>query len=80
MTKRVLLVGLLGGIAMFIWVSIAHMVLPLGETGMREIPNEAPLLVAMQGQMGNSGGLYLFPGRGLGPDATRAQKNAAMKD
>ena len=37
---RIFLAGLLGGIAMFIWTSIAHMALPLGDTGVREIPNE----------------------------------------
>jgi len=30
MAKRILLAGLLGGIAMFIWAFVAHMVLPWG--------------------------------------------------
>ena len=30
---RIFFAGLLGGIAMFIWTSIAHMALPLGDTG-----------------------------------------------
>ena len=46
--KRIFLAALLGGIAMFIWTSIAHMALPLGEAGIREIPNEAAVLSAMQ--------------------------------
>ena len=33
MTKRIFLAGLLGGIAMYVWTAIAHMVLPLGEAG-----------------------------------------------
>jgi hypothetical protein len=80
MTKRIILAGILGGIAMFMWMFIAHIVLPLGQVGISEIPNEQPVLAAMQGQIGASSGLYLFPGMGLGPNATRAQKNAAMKD
>jgi hypothetical protein len=48
MTKRIILAGVLGGIAMFIWTSIAHMMLPLGEAGIGEIPNEAAVLAAMQ--------------------------------
>jgi hypothetical protein len=80
MTKRVLLAGVLGAIAMFLWMSVAHMVLPLGEVGISEIPNEQAVLAGMQGQIGSSSGLYLFPGMALGPDATRAQKSAAMKD
>lgn len=78
MTKRVLLVGLLGGIAMFAWTSLAHMVLPLGGAGMKEIPNEQAVLSAMQASLGQAPGLYLFPSTGLGPDATMQQKRAAM--
>jgi hypothetical protein len=36
---RILLAGIVGGIAMFVWTSIAHMALPLGEAGIAEIPN-----------------------------------------
>ena len=79
MAKRIVLAGVLGGIAMFIWASIAHMVLPLGATGFREIPNESAVLGAMQSSMGQTAGLYIFPGLGVGPNATTAQRNAAMK-
>lgn len=78
MTKRVVLAALLGGIAMFAWTSIAHMVLPLGEAGVKEIPNEPAALAALQTAIGQSPGLYIFPGMGLGPDATNQQKSAAM--
>jgi hypothetical protein len=37
---------------MFVWTSIAHMALPLGEAGIGEIPNESVVLSAMQGSMG----------------------------
>lgn len=79
MTKRILLAGLLGGIAMYIWTAIAHMVLPLGEAGIKEIPNEATVLSAMRTSLGDTSGLYLFPGRGVGPGATSDQKKAAMQ-
>jgi hypothetical protein len=78
--KRILLAGVLGGLAMFIWASIAHMVLPLGSTGFREISNEAPVLSAMQASLGQTSGLYIFPGLGVGPNPTAAQRNAAMKE
>jgi hypothetical protein len=80
MAKRVLLAGLLGGIAMFVWSSVAHTVLPLGRTGVQEIPNEQGVLTAMQTQLGAKSGLYAFPGLGLGPNPTRAQENAAMPE
>ena len=43
---------------MFIWTSIAHLVLPLGEAGIQEIPNESALLSAMQSNIGDQTGLY----------------------
>ena len=76
---RILLAGILGGIAMFVWTSIAHMALPLGEAGIREIPNESAVLSAMQSSMGEKTGLYIFPGLGVGENATREEKSEGMK-
>ena len=76
---KILLAGLLGAVAMFIWTSIAHMALPLGEAGISEIPNEQAVLAVMQSNIGEKSGLYFFPGLGVGPNATRQEKNEAMK-
>jgi hypothetical protein len=76
---KILLAGILGGIAMFIWTSIAHLVLPLGEAGIQEIPNESAVLSAIQGNIGDQTGFYIFPGLGVGKNATRQEKNEAMK-
>jgi hypothetical protein len=76
---KILLAGILGGIVMFVWTSIAHMALPLGEAGLGEIPNESAVLGALQGNLGEQSGLYIFPGRGLGKNATRQEKQEAMK-
>jgi hypothetical protein len=76
---RIFLAGVLGGIVMFIWTSIAHMALPLGEAGIGEIPNESVVLSAMQSSMGEKTGLYIFPGLGVGKNASREEKNEAMK-
>ena len=76
---RILLAGIVGGIAMFIWTSIAHMALPLGEAGINEIPNESAVLSAMQGNIGDKTGLYIFPGLGVSKNATREEKSEAMK-
>jgi hypothetical protein len=76
---KILLSGILGGIVMFVWTSVAHMALPLGEAGIREIPNESAVLSAMQSNIGDQTGLYIFPGPGVGKDATRQEKNEAMK-
>jgi hypothetical protein len=76
---KILLAGFLGAVAMFIWTSIAHMALPLGEAGISEIPNEQAVLAAMRSSIAEKSGLYFFPGLGVGPNATRQEKNEAMK-
>jgi hypothetical protein len=76
---KILLAGILGAIAMFIWTAIAHMALPLGEAGIAEIPNESAVLSTMQSNIGDQTGLYIFPGPGLGKNATRREKEEAMK-
>ena len=53
---RILLAGMLGGIAMFVWTSIAHVALPLREAGINEIPNESVVLSAMQSSIGEKTG------------------------
>ena len=63
---------------MFLWSSLAHIVLPLGERGVQEIPNEQSVLSAMQTTIGNSSGLYLFPGTGVGR-RDEAAENVAMQ-
>ena len=77
MAKRVVIAGILGGVAMFVWLFVAHEFLPLGEMGVGEIPNEAAVLAAMRSAL-PQGGLYLFPGFGLGPNATSQQRKEAM--
>jgi hypothetical protein len=76
---KILIAGIVGGIVMFIWTSIAHMALPLGEAGIGEIPNESAMLSAMHGNIGEQTGLYIFPGLGVGKNASGQEKNEAMK-
>jgi len=50
------------------------MALPLGEAGINEIPNESAVLGAMQSSIGDKTGLHIFPGLGVGKNATREQR------
>jgi hypothetical protein len=77
-TTRIILAGLFGAIAMFIWSAIAHMALPLGHAGIKELPNEEAVLGALQTGLGDKTGLYLFPGLGVGDNPTRQQEKEAM--
>jgi len=79
MTTRAFLAAILGGITMFIWSFLAHDLLPLGETGMREFKDEAAMLDALKTNLGDAHGLYHFPGHKAGPNATRQEKSDAMK-
>jgi hypothetical protein len=75
---RKLLAGILGGLAFWVWSYVAHTLLPLGEMGVREIPNEQAVVASMKTSIPERG-LYIFPGTGLPADASRAQKGDAMK-
>ncbi len=77
MAKRILWAGVLGGFAMFLWASLAHMVLGTGSVGIQDLPNEQAILPAMKTSLPQSG-FYFFPGMGLAPGASRAEQNAAM--
>jgi uncharacterized membrane protein YphA (DoxX/SURF4 family) len=77
---RTLIAGVVGGIAMFAWMSFAHTVLPIGHQGVDEIPNEGPVLAAMQESLGASDGLYIFPGLGLGRHPTNKEWEAMQDD
>lgn len=79
MSGRGLLAALLGAVAMFLWMSLAHMALPLGEVGIQEMPNERPVLDAMRSSIGDASGLYFFPGMGVAPNAPRSERSAAME-
>ena len=79
MTTRAFAAAILGGITMFIWSFLAHDLLPLGETGMREFKDEAAMLDALKTNLGDAHGLYHFPGHKAGPNATRQEKSDAMK-
>ena len=80
MSKRIWLAGLLGAIGMFVWASMAHIVLPLGTAGISEVPNEASVLAAMQASIGTTSGLYFFPGMGVPLNASRDAQPAAMQN
>lgn len=75
---KIVVAGVLGGLAMFFWSFIAHTVLPLGEAGIRELPNESAVLDNVQDNV-HRAGLYIFPGLGVGENASRQEKHEAMK-
>jgi hypothetical protein len=79
MSTRIFFAGILGGVAMFIWSFVAHTFLPIGEMGIKQMPNEDAVTSALQANLGDNPGFYIFPSGGFTPGATREQKEAAMK-
>jgi hypothetical protein len=77
MTKKIVIGGILAGVVMFVWSSIAHVGLPIGEMGISTISNEDAVLAAMKTSMPASG-LYFLPGNDY-MQAPREQRGAAMK-
>jgi hypothetical protein len=60
MGRRVM-AAIAGGVVVFIWSALSHMVLPLGTAGIRSIPNEERVSQAIRGTI-TERGLYFFPG------------------
>src|SRR5215471_496596 len=75
--KKVLLPGILGGLLVFVWSAFAHMVLPIGEMGLKTIPgnNEEAVLNAMKSNI-QEPGLYFMPGYDMSRTLTEAEKTA----
>jgi hypothetical protein len=72
--KRIILGGLLGGIALFLWEGLAHEVLPLGEAGLKGLSNQAAVLAALKDNV-KEPGLYIFPWM----EETAEQRQQAMQ-
>jgi hypothetical protein len=60
MSKKILLAGVLAGIALFIWGSLSHTVLKLGDVGVHYLPQQAPVVDTMKAAIPHSG-FYIFP-------------------
>ena len=64
---------------MFVWNFVAHELLPIGEMGVSVMQNEDAVTSALQSNLGDNSGFYIFPSGGLTPGATSDQKKAAMQ-
>jgi hypothetical protein len=67
-----------GGIVIFIWGFISHAVLPLGEAGIKSLPNEEAILTAMRENI-KEHSVYLFPGFGESNNLTPEQQEELKK-
>ncbi|MEZ5465176.1 MAG: hypothetical protein R3F22_08155 [Lysobacteraceae bacterium] len=58
---RILIAGILGGVAMFVWGAIAHTLLPLGSMGMVTGGPSAATLSALSQDATAGAGIYMLP-------------------
>src|SRR5437762_9525392 len=70
---KVVLGGLVAGVVIFFWGAVAHMALPIGKMGIRQIPNEDAVLGAMRITI-QEPGFYFFPGMDLGKQASESEQ------
>lgn len=60
MAKRILLAGVLGGFALFVWGGLAHTVLGLGQVGIQYLPQQQPVMTTLKASVPQAG-FYFFP-------------------
>ena len=80
---RILIAGLIGGNVMFIWGSVVHTLLPIGEMGLH-VPTDQPAALSALAQTTKAGeGIYMYPSVGpetMNDKAAMAAFVAANKD
>ena len=57
---KLLIAGVAGGVVMFLWGFVAHMLLPLGEAGLTGLPYQDQILPMISGHI-KEPGFYMFP-------------------
>jgi hypothetical protein len=75
--KRQILAGILGGIAMYAWSSLAHIATPLGMTGLSELPNEQVVLDTLRANIGDRHAMFYYPGMGGNTDMAAYEQKLA---
>ncbi|MFY2764949.1 hypothetical protein [Arenimonas sp. MALMAid1274] len=59
---RLVIAALLGGVMLFCWGFVSHMLLPTGNMGMGEASNEDVVLAALKQGLPAQAGVYMVPG------------------
>ncbi len=81
MIKKIILGGILAGVLMFAWSSLAHTVLPIGAMGISSTPNEDAVLTVLRTNLPASG-MYFIPVHQLmeAEKASGADRQKAMDE
>jgi hypothetical protein len=76
---RLFLAALLGAVAMFVWLMLAHMFTPLGEAGIDYLPGEDAVSAALTSSVGSRPGMYMFPTGGLTKGVSQEEQEKGME-
>jgi hypothetical protein len=74
---RILTGGVVAGIVLFFWGFVAHMLLPLGELGLKSLPTDDGMAAAITKDV-REPGLYFLPGRDMSNPQSPADMEAHM--
>lgn len=72
---RMSLAALVGGIVLFFWGAFVHMVLPLSEAAVKQLPNEQVVMDSLAANT-QERGVYMFPGIDLRQSPSDAEMAA----
>lgn len=73
--NRTLLAAAAGGLIVFFWSALSHMVLPIGTMGLDSLPNDAALMPALSSSLPGAG-LYFYPGMDMSRTLTEEEEAA----
>jgi hypothetical protein len=75
---KILIGGVIGGLVLFFWGFVSHMLLPLGEMGMQSLRQEEGVAAALKNDVIEPG-LYFLPGRDMSKKPTQEEMQAHME-
>ena len=78
MGPRILLAGLAGGVVMFFWGFVSHMLLPLGDAGISYLTYQDEILPSISKRISKPG-LYMFPWPENPPGTPAPENDESMK-
>jgi hypothetical protein len=72
---RLIIAAILGGLVMFMWGAFSHMVIGLGNSAFKQVPNEAVVTAALKANMAEPG-FYFIPGMDMTREPTEEEMAA----
>jgi len=75
---RLIVAAIVGGIVMFAWGFVSHMILGVGDNGMKSLSNEDAVIAALKSNI-NEPGIYFVPGMDMSRTPTNEEWAAFSK-